>query len=122
MGHGASTPAAGAGRARRAGSAIVLACALACTGLLGACGSSGGSTKTVKDLDVARVERAIERSILTQRHLKSTVQCPAKVLEQPGKFACIATTYAPGKPHKTTSTPFLVTIHNDEGYTTYVGK
>ncbi|HYM54038.1 MAG TPA: hypothetical protein VES97_01645 [Solirubrobacteraceae bacterium] len=59
---------------------------------------------------------------MSQRHLKSTVVCPAKVAQQPGKFACIATTYSVKKPHRKIKTPFVVTIHNSKGYVTYVGK
>jgi hypothetical protein len=38
------------------------------------------------------------------------------------RFACIATTYSVKKPHRKIKTPFVVTIHNDKGYVTYVGK
>jgi len=68
------------------------------------------------------VKRAIEGSILSQRHLKATVVCPAKVVQKPGKFACIATTYGVKKPRRKIKTPFVVTIHNNKGYVTYVGK
>ncbi len=94
----------------------VLACALACGALLGACGSSG-----TKNLDVAKVERAIERSIMSQRHLASTVVCPTVVPQKPGRFACIATTVSPTT-HRQIKTPFLVTVHNDKGWVSYVGK
>ncbi|HTA33092.1 MAG TPA: hypothetical protein VK721_06675 [Solirubrobacteraceae bacterium] len=102
--------------------AAAITLALTCVGLISACGSSGTSGTTTKSLDVARVERAIEQSIMNQRHLKSKIDCPAKVLQKPGKFACIATTFAPKKPHREVKTGFLVTIHNDKGYVTYVGK
>lgn len=94
---------------------------MACAGLIGACGSSGSSTAKTY-LDVARVERSIKRSILAQRHLRSTVACPARVLQKPGNFACIATTYSVKKPHRKIQTPFVVTITNSKGYVTYVGK
>lgn len=94
---------------------------LMCVGLTAACGSSS-SSGTTKGLDVARVARAIEHSITNQRHLKSKVVCPAKVLQKPGRFACIATTFSPKKPHREVKTGFLVTIHNSSGYVTYVGK
>ena len=71
---------------------------------------------------MARVTHAIERSILSERGLKSTVVCPAKVPQKPGKFACIATTHTKKKPHRKIKTPFVVTIHNDKGYVTYVGR
>lgn len=100
--------------------------AVLCAALLGACGSSSGSptatTAKTTYLNVARVERAIERSILTQRHLKSTVVCPAKVPQRPGKFPCIATTISVKKPHRAIKTPFVVTIRNDKGAVTYEGK
>ncbi len=102
------------------------ASAVLCAVLLGACGSSSGSptatTAKTTYLDVARVERAIERSILAQRHLKSTVKCPAKVPQRPGKFACVATTLSVKKPHRAIKTPFIVTIRNNKGAVTYEGK
>ena len=101
---------------------IRVACVLAlCAIGVGSCGSSGGSS-TAKYLDMARVTHAIERSILSERGLKSTVVCPAKVPQKPGKFACIATTHAKKKPHRKIKTPFVVTVHNDQGYVTYVGR
>jgi hypothetical protein len=96
--------------------------ALTCAGLITACGASGSSHTTTKNLDVARVERAIEQSIMNQRHLKSRIVCPAKVPQKPGNFACIATTFSRKKPHREIKTGFLVTIHNSSGYVTYVGK
>jgi len=110
----------GGNRARGRGrAALALA---ACAALLGACGSSGHATKTTKYLDVAKVERAIEQSIMSQRHLKATVRCPTKVLQKPGKFACIATTRSVKKPHRKIKTPFVVTVHNAQGYVTYIGR
>lgn len=91
---------------------------LACAGLLSACGSTSKTTY----LDTGKVERSIERSILSQRGLRSTVVCPTKVVQRPGRFPCIATTFGAKKPHKVVKTPFLVTIHNDKGYVTYIGK
>jgi hypothetical protein len=42
-------------------------------------------------LDIAGVERAIEQSILSQRHLHAAVTCPAEVIQQAGVvFACTA--------------------------------
>jgi hypothetical protein len=97
----------------------VTATCVVCTGLIGACGST---TKRTTYLDVGRVERSIERSILAERNLRSTVVCPTRVVQQPGKFPCIATTFSDRQPHKSSKTPFLVTIHNDKGYVTYIGK
>lgn len=95
--------------------------AAACGALLVACGSGGSSTTKVY-LDIPRVERSIKRSILAQRNLHATVVCPTHVLQKPGKFICIATTYSVKKPHREIRTPFLVTIQNTKGYVTYVGK
>jgi hypothetical protein len=102
------------------GRAVVMtAVCVACAGLIGACGST---TKKTTYLDVGRVERSIERSILAERNLRSTVECPTRVVQRPGKFPCIATTFGAKKPGKSVKTPFLVTIHNDKGYVTYVGE
>lgn len=106
--------------ASAAGRCRGVALAAACAGLLGACGSGTATTTTY--LNTARVAAAIERSIQSQRHLKATVVCPAKVVQKPGRFPCIATTVNAKKPHKTTKTAFVVTIHNDKGYVTYVGR
>ncbi len=97
--------------------AVVAAC-----GALVACGSGGSSSTKKIYLDIPRVERSIEASILSQRHLRSTVVCPSRVLQKPGTFACTATTYAAKKPHRKIETPFVVTIHNSKGYVTYIGK
>lgn len=104
--------------------AAVACAALACAGLLGACGSSSTSSTAAKtDLKIAKVERSIEQSILSERHLKSTVVCPAVVTQEAGKtFECVATTTAVKAPHGPVKTPFVVTIQNDKGYVTYVGK
>lgn len=59
---------------------------------------------------------------MRQRHLASTVVCPPKVAQKPGKFPCVATTLSVTTPHRAIKTPFIVTIHNDKGYVTYVGK
>jgi hypothetical protein len=103
--------------------ATIVAAALTCAVSIGACGSSkGSSATTAADLDIAHIEHAIERSIMQQRHLKSTVVCPATVPQRPGKFPCVATTYSVKKPHEKIKTPFVVTVHNDRGYVTYIGK
>lgn len=103
---------------------VVSAVAVACAGLIAACGSSGSSTtSTAKTyIDVARVERSIRQSIFSQRHLRATVVCPTRVVQKPGNFACIATTYSVKKPRREIKTPFLVTIQNSRGYVTYIGK
>ena len=106
---------------RAAGIALAI---LACGGLLAACGSSKSSTSKQKtNLDTARVERSIEQSILTQRHLRSKVVCPAAVPQEKGRtFECIATTETIKRPVKLAKTPFVVTIQNANGYVTYEGK
>jgi hypothetical protein len=112
---------AGAHRSAVAGTTATrrfVAVTLACAGLISACGSAAKTTY----LDIGKVERAIEQSILSQRHLRSTVDCQPKVVQKPGKFACVATTFSAKKPDKTVKTPFLVTIHNDKGYVTYIGE
>jgi hypothetical protein len=67
-------------------------------------------------LDVAKVRRAIMASILTQRRLHSTVNCPHTVLQQAGTvFTCTAT--VGGRPY-----PFEVTQTDDAGHVRYVGR
>ena len=99
--------------------------AVICAGLLSACGSSSGSSASTSarkiKVNVAHVERAIRRSILSQRHLKSTVVCPSTVRQTAGKFPCIAKTFSRKKPYEEIETPFVVTVH-DNGSVTYVGE
>jgi len=104
--------------------ALVAIVALACVALVSACGSSKGSSESAKaNVDTAKVALSIEQTILTKRHLKATVTCPAPMPAVPGStFECIATTTAAKAPHTATKTPFLVTIQNARGYVTYVGK
>ena len=67
-------------------------------------------------LDVAKVERAIERSIVAQRQLRSSVSCPAEVIEKAGLvFDCTATV-------KGRRFPFRVTEIDAEGHVRYVGE
>jgi Domain of unknown function (DUF4333) len=67
-------------------------------------------------LDIAGVERAIEQSISSQRHLKSTVSCPAEVIQKKGiVFTCIAE--VSGR-----SYPFEVTEVDENGHVRYVGR
>ncbi len=114
-------------RARRRATVAVaaLACA-ALAALLSACGSSSSTTSTTAvktNLNIPRIVRSIEANILAQRHLHSTVVCPTVVPQEAGKtFECIATTRATTKPFTVLKTPFVVTIQNDKGYVTYVGK
>ena len=108
---------------RSRGSVLVMA--LACTGMLGACGSSKSNSNgsTQANLNTARVARSIEQSILTQRHLRSKVVCPTSVPQEKGrKFECIATTETVKRPVKVGKTPFVVTVQSANGYVTYEGK
>ncbi|MFL5824252.1 MAG: hypothetical protein ACJ764_12525 [Solirubrobacteraceae bacterium] len=98
-----------------------------CGGLLVAlalagCGGSGHPTANTPTatahgtLDTSRVARAIQASILAQRHIHATVSCPHNVpLRKGWHFVCFATTGAG-------QTPFVVTEVNGRGSTTYVGK
>jgi hypothetical protein len=64
--------------------ALALAAGLAGV-LLGGCGSSKGT------LESPAIERSIEASIAAQRHLHTTVQCPANVVRKAGlSFTCVA--------------------------------
>jgi hypothetical protein len=104
--------------------ALGTAALLAAAALISACGSSSSSTTAPKtDLDTTRVARSIAQSILTERHLRAKVVCPAVVVQEVGKtFECLATTANPKHPTVTTKTPFVVTIQSSKGYVTYVGK
>jgi hypothetical protein len=67
-------------------------------------------------LDTAKVQRAIARSILQQRHLRAAVVCPAEVIQQEAvSFKCIA---AIGK----RGFPFAVTQVDGSGHVRYVGE
>jgi hypothetical protein len=108
-------------RIRRGLAAAVLAAAA----LMSACGSkSSTSTAPAKaNVDTTKVARSIQQSIFSQRHLRSTVVCPVAVAAAPGKtFECVATTRSPKKPFRAVKTPFLVTVQNNRGGVTYVGK
>jgi hypothetical protein len=114
-----------AGRSAPARAAGIALAILACGGLLTACGSSSKSSSSngKTNLNTARVQRSIEQSILTQRHLRSKVVCPTAVPQEKGRtFECIATTETVKHPVKQGKTPFVVTIQNDNGYVTYEGK
>jgi hypothetical protein len=101
--------------------------ALACAALISACGSSHSSstssTPAKTDLNTAEVALSIKQSILTQRHLKAKVVCPAAVRQEKGKtFECIATTRGVKPPFALIETPFVVTVQSDKGFVTYAGK
>jgi hypothetical protein len=105
----------------RRGSGAVIA-ALAAAALISACGSSAPSTHSTTTsftpkaiLDVHKIVRSIEASILTQRHIHAKVTCPAAIPQQKGRnFACLAT--ARGSRQRT---PVAVTQQNNDGYVTY---
>jgi hypothetical protein len=74
-----------------------------------------GNTAPLVILNIAKVQRAIESSILSQRHLKSAVVCPAQVLQQAGlTFTCTATVNGKGY-------PFAVSETNSAGHVRYEG-
>jgi len=104
--------------------AVAAVTALAGAALISACGSSSTSSTAAKtNVDTARVAASIEKSVLTERHLHSTVVCPAAVPQETGKtFECIATTKSTKPPFTVSKTPFIVTVQSTKGYVTYVGK
>ncbi len=66
-------------------------------------------------LDIARVQKAIGDSILSQRHLHSAVTCPVEVIQQARvRFTCTATIAG-------LRYPFAVTELNSDGQVRYVG-
>jgi hypothetical protein len=68
-------------------------------------------------LNIAKVQRAIEASILSQRHLRSTVSCPANVLQRAGLvFRC--TVAIDGQTRRYS---FVVSELDDAGHVRYVG-
>jgi hypothetical protein len=93
-------------------------------------GVAGGAPSTVHNMllitavDTVRVARAIEGSILAQRHIHAKVTCPSVVIERQGNtFRCFATTVIGKGKHQTRSrTPFKVIQENGEGEITYVGE
>jgi hypothetical protein len=106
-------------------SAALAATALVTAALVAACGGSGsGSTSgegkpTGKALDLTRVERQIEVSILSEKHMRATVTCPSYVEQRQGNnFTCYATGTARGKNGRQEPfrTPFTVEQVNDRGY------
>lgn len=76
-----------------------------------------GSSKDVVILNTETVERAIEQSILSQRHITAHVTCPSGVHQQKGlTFDCTALLPRGGQ------TRFRVTETDDKGHVSYVGK
>jgi Domain of unknown function (DUF4333) len=110
----------------RRGSAVAVI-SIACAAVISACGLSNSSTASSSPakttLNTAQVALSIKQSILTQRHLKAKVVCPAAVPQEKGKtFECIATTRGVKPPFPLIKTPFVVTVQNDKGFVTYAGK
>jgi hypothetical protein len=109
-----SEPTSIRGRHSARGFAAVVAMLATATTMV-ACGSStsSGSTKAKVNLNTPHVERAIEQSILSERHVHAKVTCPKVVPQQKGhNFTCIATV-------RKTTTPFVVVQQNNGGYVTY---
>jgi hypothetical protein len=103
--------------------AVLPIAALVCAALIGACGSSSSTSTTKTNVNTSRVAASIEHSVLVKRHLHTTVVCPTAVPQEKGKtFECIATSTATKAPFAVTKTPFVVTVQNNAGYVTYVGK
>jgi hypothetical protein len=106
----------GACGARGLGGSAAVFTALVLAATLSACGSSTSSSSTPApkiNLNTPHIERAIEQSILSERHVHAKVICPKAVPQQKGhNFTCIATV---GK----TTTPFAVIQQNNAGYVTY---
>ena len=95
------------------GGAAWLALAFSVTALA-ACGSSNNKPTVI--LNTEKVERAIEQSILSKRHLKSQVSCPSGVHQQKGLvFKCTAML-------KRGATTFDVTEVDGNGNVTYIGR
>src|SRR5262249_8932209 len=112
----------GAVRLRRGAS--VATTALACAALLSACGGSSSTESASKtNLNTARVAKSIEETLRDKRHVHATVVCPGAVPQETGRtFECVAKITSTTPPHAVTNSPFLVTIQNNRGYVTYVGK
>jgi hypothetical protein len=90
---------------------LAVAAVLLVAATLSACGSSRPQI-----LNTEGVERAIERSILQERKLQSTVSCPSGVEKKKGLvFRCTATL------RNGAVTPFVVTEDNADGAVHYVG-
>jgi Domain of unknown function (DUF4333) len=73
---------------------------------------NGTSTPVILNTD--RVERSIEASILSQRHLASMVSCPVNIVQKAGVvFDCQATV-------RGRQFPVMVTETDGRGHVTYV--
>lgn len=95
--------------------ALLLASLLACAAALSACGSSKSSGEQSSErLSTAQTRKAIEESILRERHVHATVACPADVVKEKGAtFQCLAVASNGSK------TTFHVIEVNDHGAVKY---
>jgi hypothetical protein len=76
-----------------------------------------GNATPLRVLDSAKVERAIDASILRQRHVRATASCPREVLQQGGVgFRCVVVTRPATSRHE-----FAVTELDGAGNVRYVG-
>ena len=72
-------------------------------------------------LKISNVSMAIRRSVLTERGAKSTVSCPARVLQRKGlTFTCEAVVRIATSHVKAGTYPFRVTQADAGGHVTYV--
>ncbi len=72
-------------------------------------------------LKITNVSTAIRRSVMNQRGVRSTVTCPARVLQQKGlAFTCQAVVRSGTATVKAGAYPFKVTQADDAGHVTYV--
>jgi hypothetical protein len=110
---------------------LTAALAVICATLAVALVTQGSSTTTKPTtvatagttLNTTKVANAIRASILAQRSLHSTVQCPGREPQEPGvTFTCTAMTHRLSAPHTVVQTPFVVTVQNTRGYATYLGR
>ncbi|HTU77533.1 MAG TPA: DUF4333 domain-containing protein [Solirubrobacteraceae bacterium] len=68
-------------------------------------------------LDIAKVQRAIAASILSQRHIAATVSCPSDVLQQAGlSFRCTAVIDGGARRYA-----FIVSELGNAGHVRFVG-
>jgi hypothetical protein len=78
--------------------------------------SAGGSSAAPTILNTEKVERAIERSSLSQRGVHAVASCPAGVQQQKGlKFSCTAVVKGIG-------TRFVVTELDGSGHVQYEAR
>lgn len=71
-------------------------------------------------LNIVRVKKAIETSIVKQRKVRAKVTCPAQVLQAAGlRFTCLATTHG-GRKVRAGSYPFRVTETDGAGHVAYI--